>query len=159
MIPHEKALVKRLENEPFVLLGINTDPDKAEYRKQIAANGITWRSVWDGSTRGPLCMAWGITSFPTIYVLDAKGTIRHTTLRGAQLDQAVDALILEAKAGGPDPGSRDAKPPSKDSREKPKEQPKEKGGENLDPRAPEDQEFPESAPRTAVPSNRSTRAS
>jgi len=98
MIPHEKALVERLKNEPFALVGINTDPDKEEFRKQAAANGVTWRSAWDGSTRGPLCTAWGIRGFPTIYVLDAKGTIRHIGLRGRALEEAVDALIREAKS-------------------------------------------------------------
>lgn len=112
MIPHEKALVERLKNEPFALIGINTDPDKAEFRKQAAASGVTWRSAWDGSTRGPLCTAWGVKSFPTVYVLDAKGTIRHTGLRGRQLEEAVEALIREAKSPGADPagdGSRDPK--------------------------------------------------
>lgn len=116
MIPHEKALVERLKNEPFELIGINTDPDKAEYRKQIAANGITWRSAWDGSTKGPLCTAWGIRSFPTIYVLDAKGILRHIGLRGPQLEEAVEALIREAKSAP----ARPAEEAPKDSKE-PKE--------------------------------------
>jgi len=98
MIPHEKALVERLKNEPFALIGINTDRDKTAYKKMAADNGVTWRSVWDGSTTGPLCTAWGITGFPTIYVLDAQGKIRHTGLRGPQLEAVVDALIREAKA-------------------------------------------------------------
>ena len=111
MLPHEKALVERLKNEPFALIGINTDPDKAEYRRQAAANGVTWRSAWDGSTRGPLCTAWGITSFPTVYVLDAKGTIRHSGLRGRDLEAAVDALLLEAKAPpSPSPAPKDPEP-------------------------------------------------
>jgi hypothetical protein len=153
MIPHEKALVKRLENEPFALIGINTDPDKAEYKKQIASNGITWRSAWDGSTRGPLCTKWGVSSFPTIYVLDAKGTIRHIGLRGEDLEQAVNALIREAKAGGPDSGSQEAKPPSKGSQEGTKEKSKEEG-EKLDPEAPGAPELPGSDPRATKSSNR-----
>jgi len=114
MIPHEKALVERLKNEPFALIGINTDPDKTEFKKQAAANGVTWRSAWDGSTRGPLCTTWGIKSFPTIYVLDAKGTFRHMGLRGPQLEEAVEALIREAKAAPAAPaggGTKDPKDP------------------------------------------------
>jgi hypothetical protein len=111
MIPHEKALVERLANEPFALIGINTDGDKEQYRKQAQASGVTWRSAWDGSTRGPLCTAWGITSFPTIYVLDARGTIRHIGLRGTGLEDAVMALIREAKASqGESPSGEDRHP-------------------------------------------------
>lgn len=98
MIPHEKALVERLKNEPFALIGVNTDQSKEAYRKMAVESGVTWRNAWDGSTRGPLCTAWGVKGFPTIYVLDAKGTIRHTNLRGSQLDAAVNALIREAKS-------------------------------------------------------------
>ena len=97
MIPHEKALVERLKNEPFALIGINTDPDKTEFKKQAAANGVTWRSAWDGSTRGPLCTAWGIKSFPTIYVLDAKGVIRYRDVRDQQMEEAVTKLLAELK--------------------------------------------------------------
>ena len=103
MIPHEKALVERMKNEPFALVGVNTDPDKTLYKKLAAENGVTWRSVWDGSTSGPLCTAWGISGFPTIYVLDAQGKIRHMNLRGPQLDAAVDALIAEAKSAPASP--------------------------------------------------------
>jgi len=98
MIPHEKALVERLKNEPFALIGVNTDPSKETYRKMAEQSGVTWRSAWDGSTRGPWCTAWGVRGFPTIYVIDAKGMIRHIGLKGPQLDQAVDALIREAKS-------------------------------------------------------------
>ena len=35
-----------------------------------------------GSTSGPVCRQWNVRSFPTIYVLDAKGVLRFTGLRG-----------------------------------------------------------------------------
>ena len=35
--------------------------------------------------------------FPTIYVLDAQGVIRHKGLRGEELEKAVNALLDEAK--------------------------------------------------------------
>lgn len=95
MIPHEKALVERLKDKPFALLGINTDTDKDAYRKQALEQGVTWRSAWQGSTKGPLCSEWGIASFPTIYVLDARGTIRFIGLRGAELERAIDKLLEE----------------------------------------------------------------
>ncbi len=97
MIPHEKALVERLKNEPFALIGINTDKDKDEYRKKAKEMGVTWRSSWQGSTSGVLPRAWGITSYPTIFVLDAEGVIRFTNVRGEALSKAVDTLLAELK--------------------------------------------------------------
>lgn len=57
---------------------------------------ITWRSWWDGgNTSGPIAKAWNIKGWPTIYVLDAKGVLRHRDLRDKELDAAVDALLKE----------------------------------------------------------------
>lgn len=95
MIPHEKALVERLKNRPFALIGINTDEKKDDYRKKAKEMGVTWRSSWQGSTAGPLPRAWGITSYPTIFVLDAQGVIRFMNVRGEELDKAVDKLLEE----------------------------------------------------------------
>jgi hypothetical protein len=95
MYPHERSLVKRLENKPFALLGINSDP-KEKLRDAMKRENITWRSWWDGgNTRGPIATAWGIESWPTIYILDHKGVIRFKGPRGEAMDKAVDQLLKE----------------------------------------------------------------
>lgn len=98
MIPHERALVERLKNEPFALLGINSDGDAKKVKAILEKRKITWRQALDGSTSGPLATKWGVNGWPTIYVLDAKGVIRHKDLRGDDLENAVVKLIAEAKA-------------------------------------------------------------
>ena len=98
MYPHERSLVKRLANQPFVLIGINSDP-KARLRTAMKANNITWRSFWDGgNTRGPIASAWGVRGWPTIYVGDDRGVIRYKNVRGDRMDDAVDTLLEELKA-------------------------------------------------------------
>ena len=97
-IPHEKALVERLKNEPFALLGVNTDDDKDEYRKKLADYGVTWRSSWQGSTAGPWPTQWGINSYPTIFILDEHHVIRALDARGEDLGKVVDGLLAEMKA-------------------------------------------------------------
>jgi hypothetical protein len=102
MIPHERSLVERLKNEPFALVGINTDKTKDFYRKKAKELGVTWRSSWQGSTGGVIPTKWGIEGFPTLYLIDAKGVIRKSWLGGPdaeELDKEVDALVKEAKAG------------------------------------------------------------
>jgi peroxiredoxin len=106
MIPHEKELVERLKDKPFALIGINSDPaDKI--KKMYEENGITWRSAVQGSTSGPIPTQWNVQSWPTIYVLDAKGVIRYKGVRFKAMDDAVDTLLkeLEAEAGGKPPGN------------------------------------------------------
>ncbi|MSR62919.1 MAG: hypothetical protein EXS08_10795 [Planctomycetes bacterium] len=102
-IPHEKALVERLKDAPFALLGVNTDDDKDEYKKKLGEYGVTWRSAWQGGTDGPIPTKWGIRSYPSIYVLDAQHVIRHIGPRGEELGRVVDELLAEGKrpkAGG-----------------------------------------------------------
>jgi hypothetical protein len=112
MIPHEKALVERLKNEPFALVGVNTDTSKDDYRAKAKDMGVTWRSAWDGSTSGPVCRQWRVQSFPTVYVIDAKGVLRFTGLRGEPLSQAVDALLKEMKSGAPGPREKAGEKPA-----------------------------------------------
>jgi hypothetical protein len=42
--------------------------------------------------------AWRVQVYPTVYVLDHEGRIRHEGLHGKALEEAVAALIAEAKA-------------------------------------------------------------
>jgi hypothetical protein len=94
MLPHEKALVERLKNKPFALIGINTDPAEV-FKERAAKEGVSWRNILEGEGGGAIVRAWGVRSFPTIYVLDGKGVIRYTNVRGEAMDKAVDALLAE----------------------------------------------------------------
>ena len=95
MYPHERSLVKKLENKPFALLGINSDP-KDRLREVMKKENITWRSWWDGGdTSGPIARAWNVSGWPTIYVLDHKGVIRFKNVRGEAMDKAVEQLLAE----------------------------------------------------------------
>jgi hypothetical protein len=95
MLPHEKALVKRLQDQPFALLGINSDGDAETLKGILSDNDITWRQHVDGDTGGPWATRWNVSGWPTIYVLDHKGVIRHRDLRDQQLEDAVMALLDE----------------------------------------------------------------
>lgn len=98
MLPHEKALVERLKDKPFALIGINSDGDAAAVKKILADQGITWRNAIDGSTEGPWASQWNVQGWPTIYVLDAKGVIRYRDVRDEEMEQAVLTLLGEIDA-------------------------------------------------------------
>ena len=104
MYPHERSLVKKMENKPFALLGINSDP-KEHLRETLKKENMTWRSWWDGGdTNGPIARAWNVHGWPTIYILDHKGVIRFKNVRGEAMTQAVEQLLAELEkeqaAGG-----------------------------------------------------------
>ena len=95
MYPHERSLVKKFEGKPFVILGVNSDP-KERLKSVIKKENVTWRSWWDGGdTEGPIQKAWNIHSWPTTYVLDARGVIRFKDQRDEGLERAIESLLRE----------------------------------------------------------------
>ncbi|MFT4513658.1 MAG: hypothetical protein ACI89X_001953 [Planctomycetota bacterium] len=100
MYPHERSLVQDLKDKPFALLGINSDPKLEQIKQIVAAKRLTWRSFWNGpkGTRGPISTRWNIEGWPTVYVIDHKGVIRHKNVQGEALDEAIHVLLTEAES-------------------------------------------------------------
>jgi len=73
------------------------EADRANLNSVLKKNKITWRQHVMGTTSGALAQKWNVQSWPTIYILDAKGVIRHKDLRDEELEKAVVDLIAEAK--------------------------------------------------------------
>jgi peroxiredoxin len=104
MYPHERSLVKRLEAKPFALLGINSDPSKEDLKKTIEKEKMTWRSFFDGgSTGGPIATKWNVSGWPTLYVIDHDGIIRHKWVGSpgdTVMDESIDKLIEKVDGKG-----------------------------------------------------------
>ena len=104
MYPHERSLVQKMDSKPFVLLGINSDPSKEVLKKVTEDEKMTWRSWWDGgSTGGPIATKWNVQGWPTLYVLDHKGVIRHKSAGSPGdkvLDKWIEDLVKEAEESG-----------------------------------------------------------
>jgi thiol-disulfide isomerase/thioredoxin len=100
MVPHERTMVKRFEGKPFALLGINGDQDGDAAKRAVREHQINWRSWRDASAKNErISMTWNVRGWPTGYVIDHKGIIRHKNLRGRELEEAVEQLLREAEAG------------------------------------------------------------
>jgi hypothetical protein len=95
MIPHERSLVKKLEDKPFALIGVNTDGDEQEVKTKSKAKEITWRSFWDKQRNDKVCEQWSVEGFPTIFVIDHTGIIRGVTHSGDEMEKLVDQLLKE----------------------------------------------------------------
>ncbi len=99
MYPHERSLVEELKDEPFAILGVNSDEDLDQLRPRLAEERITWRSFWNGpkGTRGPISEAWHVTGWPTVYVIDHTGVIRHKSHGNADMDRVLRECIAASK--------------------------------------------------------------
>jgi thiol-disulfide isomerase/thioredoxin len=98
MIPHEREMVERLRDRPFVLVSISADEKKETLTAFLANEKMPWTHWWNGREGGMLA-DWDIKYFPTIFVIDAQGVIRHKDLRGDELEKAVNAMLAEKPQG------------------------------------------------------------
>lgn len=96
MIPHEREMVEKLKDKPFVLISVSADKEKADLEQFLEKEKMPWVHWWDGD-KAPLLKDWNVRFFPTIYVIDDKGIIRHKNIRGEQLEKAVEKLVAEVK--------------------------------------------------------------
>ena len=107
MFPHERSLVEKMKDEPFALVGVNSDPNFEELkRKEFIDEKITWRSFQNEGGEKPISEQWSVQGWPTLYLIDAQGNLRKKWVGappGEVLDAAIEKLVVEAKAKGGKP--------------------------------------------------------
>jgi hypothetical protein len=106
MYPHERSLVKKLQDKPFALLGVNSDSNRDTLKEVLKKEEITWRSWFDGGkVGGPIATKWNVHGWPSLYVLDHRGVIRHKWIGSPGekvMDEAIENLVKEAGGKEPD---------------------------------------------------------
>jgi thiol-disulfide isomerase/thioredoxin len=98
MIPHERDMVDKLKDKPFVLLSVSADDEKGDLTEFLSSEKMPWLHWWDGP-KGPLTKMFKVKAFPTLYLIDAKGVIRHKWVGNPgndKIDKAVEELVAEA---------------------------------------------------------------
>jgi thiol-disulfide isomerase/thioredoxin len=96
MIPHEREMTGKLKDKPFNLISLSVDDKKETLTKFLDTEAMPWTHWWNGGAKGGAAEAYKVKFFPTIYVLDTKGVIRHKHLRGDDLEKAVEKLLAES---------------------------------------------------------------
>jgi thiol-disulfide isomerase/thioredoxin len=103
-VPREKALVEGMKGRPFVLIGVNGDNDREKAKAVSAREGVNWRSFWPGGAKRGIPLEWGVSSWPTVYVIDANGVIRDDGLvyfeeiYGRKTpDKMIESLVAEVE--------------------------------------------------------------
>jgi peroxiredoxin len=108
-VPQERKLVERLKGQPFALLGVDCEPSKNTAREVMARERMTWPSWYDGAAgEGPIAKRYRVRSYPSIFILDAKGLIRSRDV--IEFDQTVDKLLAEMKQPASSQDTSQSKP-------------------------------------------------
>jgi thiol-disulfide isomerase/thioredoxin len=104
MIPHERDMVKKLKDKPFVLVSVSADKEKETLEKFLEKEPMPWVHWWDNGPNSKVLKSYRVQAFPTLYLIDHSGVIRHKWVGApgnAELDKAIDELVAAAiKAKG-----------------------------------------------------------
>lgn len=100
LLPHKKALVERLEDQPFSFVGMfGREGDPKEIAARMKRENINWRNALDlGEPEdGPLWSTWAVRGFPQFYLLDGAGVIRARWFGdpGDGLEREIERLLGE----------------------------------------------------------------
>ena len=93
--------MKKLEEKPFALLGVNTNNSEAKKLKEVMdREKLNWRSFVAQET---VAVEWNNPGTPMYYIIDHRGVIRSKWFGypgEKALDTALDELIQEAERTG-----------------------------------------------------------
>ncbi len=95
-MPNVVAAYQKLHEKGFEIVGISLDMDKGKMEAAMKKHGMTWPQNFDGKGwQNKISSGFGIKSIPAAWLLDKKGMLRETELRGAALTASVEKLLAE----------------------------------------------------------------
>lgn len=102
--PYQRGMLEAFKDRDVVLLGVNSDAVLDTIVQAKERERLDYRTWWDGhsqpeadlvAAKGPIATQWNVVGWPTIYVIDDEGVIRHADKRGGALVAAVDQLLVD----------------------------------------------------------------
>ena len=95
-MPNVVATYKKLHEKGFEIVGISLDQDKDKMEAAMKKHAMTWAQYFDGKGwQNKISSGFGIQSIPATWLLDKKGMLRETALRGEALAAGVEKLLAE----------------------------------------------------------------
>jgi thiol-disulfide isomerase/thioredoxin len=91
MIPHERELVKKMKDKPFVLVSVSADNAKETLDKFLEKEAMPWTHWWDNGPESAVLKR---------YLIDHEGVIRHKWVGNPgndKIDAAVEELVKAAE--------------------------------------------------------------
>jgi AhpC/TSA family protein len=96
-VPHGRSLVKKYQDRPFVLLGVDCYDELEVVKAFVKEKEANWRHFFDGK-EAPIAAAWGVQGFPTMHLIDHEGKIAVANVAKGDLDAKIAALVAAAEA-------------------------------------------------------------
>jgi thiol-disulfide isomerase/thioredoxin len=95
-MPNVVSAYSKLHDKGFEIIGISLDQDKAAMEGAMKKHQMTWTQYFDGAGwDNKISKRFGIQSIPAVWLIDKKGMLRETGLRGEALAMGVQKLLAE----------------------------------------------------------------
>ena len=95
-MPNVVATYQKLHPKGFEIVGISLDQDKDKMQEAMKKHGMEWAQYFDGGGwKNKISSSFLIDSIPATWLIDKKGNLRQTGLRGPDLEAAVQKLLAE----------------------------------------------------------------
>jgi thiol-disulfide isomerase/thioredoxin len=95
-MPNVKNIYAKFHPQGFEIVGISLDQSRDRLDQYIKSNQIAWPQYFDGKWwNNDVAVRYGIKSIPTTILVDKTGKIRYKSVRGKQLESAVQQLLAE----------------------------------------------------------------
>ncbi len=95
-MPNVIRIHKKYNKKGFEIIGISLDKDKGALERFVKDNEMNWPQCFDGQGwNSGVATKYKVRSIPTTYLIGKKGKIRYRSLRGKELEEAVEKLVNE----------------------------------------------------------------
>jgi thiol-disulfide isomerase/thioredoxin len=98
LIPHEKKLVEKYKNRPFVILGVSNDHSLEDLQRFLKRDPLPWPNIFDKGS--DILNDWLVQGLPTLVLVDAGGNIVGRWVGAGEpngVDQAVEKAVKRAE--------------------------------------------------------------
>jgi peroxiredoxin len=111
--PILRAVVEKNKKRPLMVLGVSGDPSASSAAKVREAEKLPGRVWFDrGGPGGPIASRWDVELWPTWFVIDHKGVVRHVEVGRPELERlekVLGPLLTAADKAGANPLPKDGK--------------------------------------------------
>jgi len=95
-MPNVKRVYDKYKDRGFEIVGVSLDKNRGDLDRYVTTNRIEWPQYFDGKHwQNAIAMKYGVKSIPITFLIDRNGKIRYKSLRGKQLETAVEQLLSE----------------------------------------------------------------
>jgi hypothetical protein len=92
-VPNLIAIQRQFGGKSFVLISISLDRDLQAARKFVHDKEMDWVHIIDWEAGSEIAEKYGVTYIPSTFVINRRGKIAASQLRGSELEEKVAELL------------------------------------------------------------------